>query len=155
MSVKSSATLLSSPLPDEADLPSITVQDIDTAPGMPVVVSTDAQVPADALRSALVRLGDENAALKEDLDKTRKRVRTLEILDELIEPMAKRSFIFMCLYCAVVAGIVIAHGIDQSGFKLPESVLQFLVGSTATTVIGLVGMVLTGIFVGARKNGRD
>lgn len=48
--------------------------------------------------------------------------------------------------------MLLMHGCQFSGFKLPDDVLKFLVGSTATTVIGLVGMVLTGIFVGARRH---
>lgn len=69
--------------------------------------------------------------------------------------MANRSFRFMCVYCAVVGEMVPFHGFKLFRFQLPASVLNFLVGSTAATVIGLVGMVLTGIFVGARSSGRS
>ena len=142
-------------MPDENNLPAITVDDIDSAPETAVVTQSDTQVSAEALRDAFVRLSEENSSLKEELDKTKKRVRTIEILDELIEPMAWAAFMFMCAYCGVVGLLVTFHGFKLAGFALPESVLQFLVGSTATTVIGLVGMVLTGIFVGARSNGKD
>lgn len=90
--------------------------------------------------------------LKQELEQTSKRVRTIQILDELIEPMANRSFWFMCIYCFVVAVMLALDGFEQVAFNLPDSVLEFLVGSTAATVIGLVGMVLTGIFIGARRN---
>ena len=53
----------------------------------------------------------------------------------------------MCSYCAYVGTILVAQ---LAGYKLPDAVLEVLVGSTAVTVIGLVGMVLTGIVVGAR-----
>jgi hypothetical protein len=138
-------------LPDEPDLPQITVDDIDTAPETSVATQQDTLVTAEDLRDAFVRVVEENASLRQELDTTKKRVRTIEILDELIEPMAKRAFAFMCVYCGAVGALVTLHGFKTSGFQLPETVLQFLVGSTATTVIGLVGMVLTGIFVGARK----
>ncbi|MEA3538885.1 MAG: hypothetical protein U9R73_07125 [Pseudomonadota bacterium] len=144
----------SSPLPEGSNLPTITVEDIDRAPEVSEVSKDDTLVGPDQLREALVRLGEDNAALRQDLDATKKRVKTIEILDQLIEPMAQRSFWFMCSYCGMVALMLLLHGCEPSGFKLPESVLQFLVGSTATTVIGLVGMVLTGIFVGARSNGK-
>lgn len=133
----------------------ITVDDIDNAPTTAVVSAQDVTVSAADFRDAFVRLSEENAILKEDLDKTKKRVRTIEILDDLIEPFAHKAFWFMCVYCAVVAILVTLHGFQGIAFALPESVLQFLVGSTATTVIGLVGMVLTGIFLGARKPDRD
>ena len=134
----------------------ITVDDIDNAPTTAVVSASDTLVTTDNYRSAFVRLSEENSSLREELDLTKKRVKTTEILDELIQPFAKKSFWFMCVYCGVVGVLLTLHGFTDVAFTLPESVLQFLVGSTATTVIGLVGMVLTGIFVGARgRNGKD
>ena len=133
----------------------LTVEDIENAPTDAVVVAGDTLVSLDDYRNALARVGDEKDALQAELERAQKRVRTIEILDDLIEPMAERAFAFMCVYCAVVGAFVALHGFGLRGFKLPETVLQFLVGSTATTVIGLVGMVLTGIFVGARNNGKD
>tara|TARA_R100001143_G_C3355383_1_gene131979 strand:+ start:879 stop:1307 length:429 start_codon:yes stop_codon:yes gene_type:complete len=130
----------------------ITVDDIDSAPDDTDAVQGDTLVSDDDLRGALARVGEEKDALQAELDQTKKRVRTIEILDELIEPYAKRAFIFMCVYCGVVALLLVLHGFTGCPFELPESALKFLVGSTATTVIGLVGMVLTGIFVGARRN---
>lgn len=119
-----------------------------------MVVASDTPVSAGDYREAFVKVSDEKAAIQQELEATQKRVRTVEILDTLIEPYAKRTFWFMCAYSGVVAIMLLMHGCEASGFKLPEDVLTFLVGSTATTVIGLVGMVLTGIFVGARgRNG--
>ena len=51
----------------------------------------------------------------------------------------------------VVAVFLLLSGSETVGFHLEKEVLSLMVGSTAVTVIGLVGMVLTGIFVGARK----
>lgn len=134
----------------------ITVEDIDNAPTTAVVSASDTPVTADDYRTAFVRLTEDCNSLREELDRTKKRVKTTEILDELIQPFAKKSFWFMCVYCGVVGLLLTLHGFTGIAFSLPESVLQFLVGSTATTVIGLVGMVLTGVFVGARgRNGKD
>ncbi|MEQ1900260.1 MAG: hypothetical protein ABL866_05960 [Devosia sp.] len=127
--------------------PPVTVEDIDSAP-----VSTGAPETGKIaeLREAFTRVSEEKAQLQVELDALAKKVRTLEILDDLIEPYAKRAFAFMCCYCGAVGIILLLHGFRHRWFFLPESVLDFLVGSTAVTVIGLVGMVLTGIFVGAR-----
>ena len=133
----------------------LTVNDIKNAPNDAVVAVGDTHVSLEELRNTLARVGDEKDALQAELERVQRRVRTIEILDDLIEPMAKRAFGFMCVYCGMVGAFVGLHGFGFRGFKLPETVLQFLVGSTATTVIGLVGMVLTGIFVGARNNGKD
>ncbi|TMM48276.1 DUF2207 domain-containing protein [Qipengyuania marisflavi] len=114
----------------------------------------DTAVSEETLRNALSQVGAEKDALQAELELTQKRVRTIQILDDLIEPMANKAFIFMCAYAGIVALLLIMHGFAGIAFSLPDSVLEFLVGSTAVTVIGLVGMVLTGIFVGAR-NKRD
>lgn len=131
--------------------PLVTLDDIDNAPDDAATAAGDTLVTVDDYRSALARVGNERDVIQAELEKVQKRVRTVEILDQLIEPMAKRSFAFMCFYCGIVGEMVLFHGFKLFGFQLPESVLNFLVGSTATTVIGLVGMVLTGVFVGARN----
>ena len=138
-----------------ASEPPVNLNDIDSAPDDAALATGDTLVSIEDYRTALARVGNEKDALQAELEKVQKRVRTIQILDDLIEPMAKRSFAFMCAYCGTVGALVILHGFKLRGFSLPESVLQFLVGSTATTVIGLVGMVLTGVFVGARRNGKD
>lgn len=135
--------------------PPVTLDDLDRSPDETAIADGGTLVSVEDYRTALARVGSERDALQAELEKTQKRVRTVEILDELIEPMAKRSFAFMCVYCGVVGALVALHGLKAWGFALPESVLQFLVGSTATTVIGLVGMVLTGIFVGARNHNKS
>lgn len=135
-----------------ADLPA-TLDDIDTAPDGAMLSAGDRDVSEDDYRRALARMGAEKDELQAELERTQKRVRTIEILDELIEPMANKAFWFMCAYAAVVGAILILDGFTTIPFDLPENVLEFLVGSTAATVIGLVGMVLTGIFVGARGRG--
>jgi hypothetical protein len=94
-------------------------------------------------------VSDENFTLREKLEKLVARNNTSKILDDLIKPYAKNTFRFMCIYCFFAATILITKGFCPR-FGLSNKVLQILVGSTAVTVIGLVGMVLTGVFVGAR-----
>lgn len=59
----------------------------------------------------------------------------------------------MCSYCGVVALALFMSGFNCFPRPISDEVMKVLVGSTAVTVIGLVGMVLTGVFAGARKNG--
>lgn len=132
--------------------PPARIEDIETAPDGAVLAVGDTNVTEADYRRALSRIGAEKDELQAELEETRKRVRTIEILDDLIEPMANKAFVFMCAYAGIVALLLILHGFTGIPFTLPDSVLEFLVGSTAVTVIGLVGMVLTGIFVGARRN---
>ena len=79
------------------------------------------------------------------------KLRTKDILDGLIEPYAGRAFNFMCVYSGFVGSVLLLDSFNISGFEMDPTVQAYLVGSTAVTVIGLVGMVLTGVFVGARK----
>lgn len=100
------------------------------------------------LLEAFTRVTEDNVRLKEDLANLRIAHDTETILNKLIVLYARRAFIFMCVYCSAIFALLIA---GLRGYALPEKVVEILVGSTATTVVGLVGMVLTGIFVGARR----
>ena len=66
-------------------------------------------------------------------------------------PYANKVFVFMCAYSGFVGLFLLMNAFGL--FKIPAdgSVMEFLVGSTAATVIGLVGMVVTGLFLGARR----
>lgn len=130
----------------------IVLADLDAAP--PSLAPEMGPVsPKDysTLLERFTAVSDENVNLKAEISTLTGRVRTAEILDALIKPYASKAFWFMCAYCAFVGALLLASGGKWFGFGLPEEVLKIMVGSTAVTVIGLVGMVLTGIFVGARK----
>lgn len=49
-------------------------------------------------------------------------------------------------YSGFVGFIVVVDGLNLCGFDLEESVVGFLVGSTAVSAIGLVLAVTTGLF---------
>ena len=133
--------------------PKVSLEDLDRAPSS-LPGADGALPPAEVaeLSDSFTRVSDEAFKLREENSRLRQKLSTATILDGLITPYATKAFSFMCIYCGFVALVLIASGFAIGGFKLPESVLGFLVGSTAITVIGLVGMVLTGIFVGARRH---
>lgn len=134
-----------------ADLP-FDVADIDKAPtDLPEPRHVDWQASYHELKARFDQVATRNFQLEEEASRLRAQNGTREILDGLMIPYARRTFFFMCTYCGVVGSMLVASGIDALQFKLADSVLQLLVGSTAVTVIGLVGMVLTGVFVGARS----
>lgn len=150
------------------DSESFTLEDLDAAPATlprPGERIEDVDILEERLRSTQdenSRLQDEITELRQQLSEFRDSKRASEILNNLIEPYANKAFAFMCAYSGTVAIFLILDGfgtallrIGLPPFSLPTSVLSLLVGSTAVTVIGLVGMVLTGIFVGARKQDRD
>jgi hypothetical protein len=138
-------------LPDEQAPAEITAADITSAPSSIGPNANDFGVTLDAYVSAFSRVTEENSQLKQDLEEALRKAKTAEILDGLIEPYARRAFQFMCGYSGFVGAFLLMHSFGCFPQPVQGSVLEFLVGSTAVTVIGLVGMVLTGIFIGARK----
>lgn len=138
------APLSPSPVP-------VSLGDLDRAPvNLPTSNFPVSQADYDELRAKFTQVSNEKVGLLSDIDELNKRVQTHEILDALIQPYADRTFTYMCCYSAGVAFLLLLSGGNVDGFHLDKDVLVLLVGSTAVTVIGLVGMVLTGIFVGAR-----
>lgn len=134
----------------QAEQPKISVEDMDNA--------LDHLVPEESTseqtRTVFDRLSDvglENFQLKQTVAELEQKLRTKDILDGLIEPYAGRAFNFMCVYSGFVGSVLLLDSFNISGFEMDPTVQAYLVGSTAVTVIGLVGMVLTGMFVGARK----
>lgn len=134
----------------QAEQPKISVEDMDNA--------LDHLVPEESTseqtRTVFDRLSDvglENFQLKQTVAGLKQKLRTKDILDGLIEPYAGRAFNFMCVYSGFVGSVLLLDSFNISGFEMDPTVQAYLVGSTAVTVIGLVGMVLTGVFVGARK----
>ncbi len=133
----------------------LTVDDIDAAVSrLPIEVDPPAKIGFEQLLKDRQALSDDNTLLQNELMELKARLATKQELDALIKPYAGKAYWFMCVYCGTVALILMLAGFKNvygNSFSLGDRVLEFLVGSTATTVIGLVGMVLTGIFVGARK----
>ena len=134
----------------QAEQPKISVEDMDNA--------LDHLVPEESTseqtRTVFDRLSDvdlENFQLKQTVAELEQKLRTKDILDGLIEPYAGRAFNFMCVYSGFVGSVLLLDSFNISGFEMDPTVQAYLVGSIAVTVIGLVGMVLTGVFVGARK----
>jgi hypothetical protein len=135
----------------------ITPQDITTSPPE-LPLSTDIPTSEDhfKLRESFDRVASEKVALQAENERLSSKVAELErtvktnaILDSLIVPLADKIFWFMCSYCAFVGGVVIYA--FRIGI-LTENVIAILVGSTAVTVIGLIGTIVAGIFTGARRS---
>jgi hypothetical protein len=128
--------------PDEAP----TLTDFDNAPDVVPMTETDAQLTNSDYIEKLAEVSESKEKLAE-----RAASDASQILNDLIKPYADKAFNFMRIYCGSVLLLLLMDGFSLCGFNLPDTTLDFLVSSTAVTVIGLVGMVLTGIFIGARK----
>jgi hypothetical protein len=134
-------------------LPPISLRDLDNAP-TEIHPEDGAPTPDESaiLQQRLIEVSAELESVKQEFDTYKRRNRAADILNTLIEPYAKKIFWFMVWYCIVVAVFLFVNAIGWFSNTIGDSVLQLLVGSTATTVLGLVGMVVAGIFNGARKS---
>ena len=65
---------------------------------------------------------------------------------ELRKKYARSVMIYLFFYSLFVAAMLVMSGYSVYGFSLPDSVLEFLVGSTAASAIGLVLAVTHGLF---------
>jgi len=97
----------------------------------------------------------EEAEAFESKDDSRHKVETQTIRESNLDSRIDRklrakyaSWIYCYLigYSCVVTILLILAGFGIFGFELPDSVLSFLVGSTAVSAIGLVLAVTHGLF---------
>lgn len=128
----------------------VSLADLDNAP-LTVPGTQNSLADADEWRVKHGEVAEESFKLKEKNSELTQKLNTKTILDDMLKPYANAAFVFMCAYSAFVGAILLMNGFGCFVNPIQDSVMQILVGSTAATVIGLVGMVLTGIFVGARN----
>lgn len=105
------------------------------------------------LDSAYLQIGqlaDELAKASADLAAERARSDVEKVKAKLLEPYVNKVFNFVAVYCATVAIFIFMSALQQPGFKLPESILAIIAGSTAVSVIGLIGLVISGLFGGKK-----
>lgn len=131
--------------------PDVTLSDLDNSPPNIPASGGDILVSSIQIKKEWLEATDKIADLEEQLREAKRKARTAEILDDLLEPSAKKAFWYMFGYSGFVGVLLLLNGFGCFVVPLDPEVMKFLVGSTAVTVIGLVGMVLTGVFVGARK----
>ena len=74
-----------------------------------------------------------------------------QVKAKMMEQYANKVFHFVCWYCIGVAVILLTNRIAL-GTPLSETVLAIIAGSTAVSVIGLIGIVVGGLFgIGQRR----
>ncbi len=136
------------------DQPPLNPADIDTAP--PVLTEVNGALPADEVeiwREKFIDLSSRYEALEITFDTYRRREKAGDILNTLIVPYSDNIFKFMVFYSVFVGCVLLMNSGGRFPNPISDTVMSFLVGSTATTVLGLVGMIVGGIFTGARKAG--
>ena len=87
----------------------------------------------------LEKVALERDHLKEDLaNKQQDR--------QLRKDYANKIFSYLMYYSLFCAFVLISQATNATKFSLPDNVLVVLVGSTAISIIGLVGWIVKGLF---------
>ena len=93
------------------------------------------------------RLMFELEAAKAQIDELSGQSTVEQVRAELMGPYASKVFNFVVAYCGVVALFLILSAFKyHTGFILSGTILAIIAGSTAVAVIGLIGMVVSGLF---------
>jgi regulator of replication initiation timing len=128
------------------------LSDIDTSPDNLPAIIAPADVPVAELKVRFDQVAEENFGLKADNAALKGRLATKEAIDGMLRPYSEKVYRFLCGYGIGSFGLVLLDGFHYRGFDLPEVVAVTIVGSTAVSAIGLVGLVIRGMFKAANPN---
>jgi len=121
---------------------------IKTAPDETPASEADlSKAEEEKLSSLVSALQVENSELASENERLSKERDVESIKARLIEPYARNVFRFLVGYSSSVGIFIVLHGFKAWGFALDPIVLSVLSGSTALSAIGLVGIVVRGLFL--------
>jgi len=119
------------------------------------------RVPLDSIDAGLDRVVSKTEKDEKDrqeeaaLAAARTRAKTAQITEANIDirhnrimrnSYANRVFCYLICYSVFAAIVLLLSGFKVFNFELPTAALTAVVGSTAVSAIGLVGIVVTGLF---------
>lgn len=119
---------------------------------MPLDPTEGSALPPDGsgeaeLMAMLVRTSTELEAANFELVRLRTKKTVDDVRAQMLEGYSNRVFWFVVIYCLAVGALLLLSGFKRySGFELADTILGITAGSTAVSVIGLIGMVITGLF---------
>ena len=111
---------------------------IDLAPVEPDALEINQAVTAD--------IAARLEASEAELAQLRARKTIDDVKAELLAPYANKVFWFVVWYCIAVGAILVVDAVGGTRFHLSDTILGIIAGSTAVSVIGLIGAVVTGLF---------
>jgi len=118
---------------------------IDGAPTAPVDVDPNSDLD-DTERDIIGRLQNEVAELRAQNESLEAKKTIDDIKGDLMEPLLKRVYNLVACYCGFILFLALLQGFEFCGFSLDITTLGILCGSTAVSVIGLIGMLISGVF---------
>lgn len=122
---------------------------IDKAPTEPKDIdpTTDED---DIERELIGTLQDQLAETQAELDSLQASRQIESTKAALMKPLLVRVYNLVAAYCAFILLLAMCQGFGIWGFDLEETILGILSGSTAVSVIGLIGMLISGVFSGSK-----
>lgn len=115
---------------------------IDRAPILP-----DPGGDAEGYLAIIADLSASLEAKSAELDQIKGKRSFEEVVADMLRPYSDAVYWFVVCYCAAVGGFLLLAGFKKiTGFELSDTVLGIISGSTAVSVIGLIGMVISGLF---------
>lgn len=124
---------------------------IDKAPTEPV--DFDPTTDEDDVERALIgTLQDQLAETQAELESVKASRQIESTKAALMKPLLVRVYNLVAAYCAFILLLAMIQGFGLFGFELEETILGILSGSTAVSVIGLIGMLISGVFSGNKDS---
>lgn len=124
-----------------------TLEDIDKAPeNLPAVVPQPQPGEVANLQTKFTEVANENFELKAEVNALKGQLGTKTHVDNLLAPMAGRSYVFLCCFALAALALLLLDGFHWGGFDLEPEVMQVVIGSTAVAAIGLVLAINKGMF---------
>lgn len=117
---------------------------IDTAPLVPdTPEASDEEFYYEMASSLAAELESARAELS-----ALKATKTIDdVRADMLEGYSNRVFWFVAVYCTVVGiALGLAGWRHLTSFEISNTILSIIAGSTAVSVIGLIGMVISGLF---------
>lgn len=126
---------------------------IDNAPDLPDEIGkTSERILLDTYIEIASDLGEQLAQAEAEIERLEGLQTVEQVKASLLAPYSERVFWFVVGYCAVVGEMLFLAGWKQiTRFELSDTILAIIAGSTAVAVIGLIGMVISGLFGGGKK----
>lgn len=129
-------------------MPNLTRRDPSVIDAAPLEVPREATSDGDA--QYLDIISDLSSRLEEataELERIKAKKTVDEVRAGMLEGYSNRVFNFVAIYCGVVGVMIFMAGYTAvTKFRLSDAILSIIAGSTAVSVIGLIGMVITGLF---------
>lgn len=114
------------------------------------VAPTAAEI--DFLEELIGELASKLDASDAEVERLKGQQTVDQVRARLMAPYADKVYGFVLGYCIVVAVfLILAAFRAHTGFELSDTILAIIAGSTAVAVIGLIGMVVSGLFGSAKS----